>query len=136
MVGTLGAANVSVAGVFKNPTVGIVDVFVSGGGPKFVQGAWDSPGVTHTVTCDDLSNYGDNFVGTLYLHTSSKSSDDKNGTATLSIVKSQGFAPRVCVESLFKSGNLGVFSLEPVGNALVVTTDAECAVCWTFLAAI
>ena len=125
--------NLTLGGTMKTSKTSIVSGF--GGGPRITQEMWDSPGPTHLVDMNVLMDSCDNVSGMLYIHASSKADDNKNGMATLGIIKSSGYAPAVTVFTSQRSANLSMFTFSTdVQNInLVVSTDAACAICWTFV---
>ena len=125
--------NLTLGGVLATSDTSILTGF--SGGPRITQKTWDSPGPTHVLDMNELTASCENVSGMLYLHTSSKANDNRNGMATLGIIKSSGYAPVVTVFTSQRSANLGMFTFSnDVQNThLVVSTDAECAICWTFV---
>ena len=132
LVGNL--ANLVVDGVFLSGKNGITTGF--GGGPRISQHGWDAPGATHTLPWSGVAGECDNVTGILHIHASCKSSLKKQGVATASIVKNVGDPPDVLVTGTHTSPNLSTFLVSVQVNDIVVSTDAECAVCWTFIAAV
>ena len=128
-------ANVAVGGLFLSSKPAMDTGF--SGGPRVVQGGWDAPGATHTLAWAALAGGGrDNVVGTLFVHASARDAAIKrNGTATLSIIKNPGDPPDLWPNHVHQGAGLTTFAFAVSGNDVVVTTDAECAVCWTFVAA-
>ena len=127
------AGNLTLGGILKTSKTSIATGFA--GGPRITQAVWDAPGPTHVLDMNVLMASCDNVSGMLYLHVSSKSNDNKNGMATLGIIKSSGYAPIVTVFTSQRSANLSTFTISSdVQNInLIVSTDATCAICWTFV---
>lgn len=132
--GDAALGNVSIAGVLTSTKTGVVSGFE--GGPRVSQGRWDSPGGTHTLQWPALADGCDNVSGVLYLHVSSKSAAKKNGVATVSLVKDAGTPPDLMVMALHKSDALATFSVGRSGDDITVATDADCALCYTFVGAV
>jgi hypothetical protein len=125
--------NVAINGVITNSKT-VTTGFT--GGPALQQSPWSSVSGSHTLDWNSLANGSDNITGMLYIHASSKGSDDKNGIATASVIKSLGKNPDVMVLSLHKSANLSTLEIAMNNaGALVVNTDPQCAVCCSFVAA-
>jgi hypothetical protein len=132
------AGNLALGGVLKSTKTSIVSGF--SGGPRITQAPWDSPGTTHLLNVITLADSSDNVSGMLYLHASSKANDNKNGMATLGIIKSSGFPPVVTVFTSQRSANLTTFTFSTDNtqnpNTIIVATDAQCAICWTFVSGV
>ena len=129
-------STVTASGLMHTSKTSITTGFT--GGPRIKQTPWDAPGPTHSISISVLMDSCDNVSGMLYLHTSSKANDNKNGMATLGIIKSFGYGPAVTVFTSQKSANLGTFgfSIDVQNENLIVSTDAGCAICWTFMSGV
>ncbi len=131
-VGVVG--NVTVGGLLLSSKPATNTGF--SGGPRITQGGWDAPGTVHTLTWLALAEGRDNVVGTLFVHVSARSATVKrNGTATLSVVKNAGDPPDVSLTTVHRGAGLSTLAIAVSGDDVVVTTDAGCAVCWTFVSA-
>lgn len=105
------------------------------GGPRVSQGGWDVAASTHVLDWAALAGNCDEVTGFLTVHASAKDGSKKNGIATLTLVKNAGDPPDALVTSLHASAPLATFDVALQDGNVVVHTDEECAVCWTFVAA-
>lgn len=132
LAGNVTVDNLTVSGLLlssKQVTTGFA------GGPRVSQGPWDAPAASHTLTWTKLADGCDNVTGFLTVHVSSKNGMKKNGIATVTVVKDLNQPPDLLVTSQHLSANLSTFDLGLRGNDIVVATDVQCSVCWSFIAA-
>lgn len=126
--------NVTVNGLLLSGKADVVTGF--GGGPRLSQGGWSAPAASHAIQWETLVDGCDNVTGVLYLHVSSKGGVvRKNGVATVTVVKDADEPPDLMVTAAHMSPHLGRLDVATDDNAVVVATDDDCALCWSFLAA-
>lgn len=125
--------NVVVSGLVTSSKRDILTGFA--GGPFITQGPWDEPSQTHVIPWSALGNGCENVSGMMYVHASSKDINEKNGMATVSVIKGLTGNISAVVLSNHKSPGLATFTVTASGNTVVVNTGPGCAVCWTFIAA-
>jgi hypothetical protein len=107
-------------------------------GPYMVQSSgFDSVGTTHTITYASFgpnNGYCDNFGGVMFIiGKNSSGSAGKIGTLTISVSKRAGVATYIQTINNNTVG-LTTFSVSLSSNDIVVTSDSDMAITWTFIA--
>lgn len=102
---------------------------------------WDTASASHTIAYSNLvfNSGNDNLAGTLKIFVSNKANTNpKAGVMTVDIVKCLNAFTTVASppNSITKNTNLTTFAITNSGNNLVVSTDADCRICWSFTACV
>jgi hypothetical protein len=101
-------------------------------GGSFVQtSSWTSTGSSHSIS-ENAIYCNDNSSGMLYIFASNKnvSGTPKTGVIQLMYYKQYGYNMYISTLNTYQSG-IGTFSAAFSGGNVVVTTDSDCAICWT-----
>jgi len=98
------------------------------GGPYFKQSNWDAAASSHTISSSSFC-IGNNSAGTIHIQVSNK--DQKMGNLQLSFIKNATIGLSLFEIASHKTSSLSTMTPTSQNDDIVLTTDADCGVCWT-----